>query len=207
MTVQNISPEPSAPNKKFPFVLLFIAIIAILALLGGYFLYQNSKSEKPPITPQVTEDPTKDWVLFNDVDHHLSLRHPKSWQTYVGEEEGNTTYITNYDYKKAKGIGGTVPGYLKISINSGTDKRSLRQIAESEDYRTGPSSVDEIITIKDLVINSYQAIKVETKSEFGLAGIVFIKKQDTLFTITGVLDYEANKDSFDLIISTIKIIN
>jgi len=110
------SSETSGPPNKSNWLLIFVVILFVLALVGmAYFTLQNlqlrkkvlrleSRTAPTPIlteipTPTPITDPTANWASYINNFEDYSIKYPETWFINPASAEGNGTDLSDVDLK------------------------------------------------------------------------------------------------------------
>lgn len=80
-------------SQKGLVIPLILAILAILAIGGGVFVYQNKKVEAPAVVQNTatTTDETKDWKTYTNTKYNFSFDYPKTGLISENSTKDNIT--------------------------------------------------------------------------------------------------------------------
>ena len=218
--------QPTKQGINWKNILIGVVIGAVLVGVGVlvFYLYQGSSEEATPTTtpktstpsaktstPSAQKDETADWVLFEDKVLGFSLKHPTKWFKYPSTSEDISSQISNYDMDKAEGTGYDPEknkGDFKIQVDKveNTSNQTLEQYI-ADKFSKSETELPTIISQQNKFINENKAIIVEFKTSLGTFANVYIERKSSIYIIHGLLDYESNKKTFNLIVSTFKFLD
>ena len=152
---------------------------------------------------------TKDWVLFEDKIHNVSLRRPKGWFTDPSNKKEGTTYLTNYDFVNAEpGDYNPVKDRGKFKIDIGVGPKPVDDLETSVKDTSNFSPPEQLVSMENLEVDGCPAVKAEYTTIINkTTTLVLVDRGNVRYSIGGFLDYESNKDIFDLIVSTIRFLD
>ncbi len=196
MTTNNKQKQGFAP------IILILAIVVALGL-GGYYLSKQNKTSS--VIPAV--DKTADWKTYTNTKYGFEFKYPNltNWQV---KEAGNYVSIYNYDVDNAPGrefdpVANR--GNFKIEINKDDKFSDVTKWFEQYKKQLGPNDTYPVIqNTKTIEINGNKGIYYEEVGRITTGAVIIQNQNGNLIHFYGGLDYFANKNYFDQILSTFK---
>jgi hypothetical protein len=124
-------------NKKQGFIIpLIIAVVAILAIGAGVFVYESKKVEAPVVVD------TSDWKTCTNIKYGYELKYPSTWNTYSRTEGGYKENVCDYaggirifEFDPHKDI---ESGYIHIEPTWDVKNNTVEEYGSFEEYLSSP---------------------------------------------------------------------
>lgn len=215
---------------------VLVGVLGVLGILGGVYagikigqkqvtpssiLISQPTGAVPTVaepSPIPTQDPTADWKTYNSK-YGFEFKYP-GWNDWQVEEfphgsdflTGSVVNIYNYDFKNASGRSYSVKDGNLFKIDVGLDKTqsSVNQWFEKQkQLKDDEDNPFQFFNIKSIDVSSQKGIYFETKDRFSglsLGTAVFETPGKGIIIFAGGLNFSANKNYFDQILSTFKFL-
>jgi len=196
-----------------------LAVLVVAgAVLGAYKLGQKQVQPQPSPTPEAvatsTPDPTADWQTYKNETLGFEFKYPNDHKWNVKENlSASSVALYNYDVDKAPGRDyvPSIDGDLfKIEIYVNKNYANANQWFEEEKQKINPMTNEpyEFSNIKSITVDSRKGTYYESKAVYDqmLGSAVFESPRDEIIHFYGGLNYEGNKEVFNLIILSFKFL-
>lgn len=225
-TDNQVQPVPETPPKNVPccspqnkfICILATLILALIVGAGSFLLGKNSTKETPlpivkvsptPAIPTPIPDLTANWLTYVNKDYQYEFKYPNEWN--IQDKTKNFIQILNYDINKAPGRAynpKTDGNLFKIEISYDHKSFDLNEWFESYKTIVGPSGKPgEFFNVKKIPISSGEGLFFEEKdvwTDLLVGQVTFKSPMGGLIHFWSGLNYEGNKNYFNLILSTFR---